>query len=64
MPQGSSVAYVEAKLKKRANKKGIKDKGAYVYGTLNKIGLMRGNKPTAKGLKKHRPVKSSALRGG
>ena len=47
MPKGSAVADVESKLKKEygSNKKAV-------YGTLNKIGLMRGNKPTAKGLKK------------
>lgn len=47
MPKGTAVADVESKLKKEygSNKKAI-------YGTLNKIGLMKGNKPTAKGLKK------------
>ncbi len=47
MPAGSAVADVESKLKKRYGKN-----KAAIYGTLNKIGLMRGNKPTAKGLKK------------
>ena len=49
MPAGSAVADVEGKLKKEygSNKKAI-------YGTLNKVGLMKGNKPTAKGLKKAR----------
>ena len=46
MPAGSAVAEVEAKLKKRYGK----NKRA-VFGTLNNIGLMHGNKPTAKGLK-------------
>jgi hypothetical protein len=45
MPKGSAVADVEAKLKKEYKS----NKGA-IYGTLNKIGLMHGNKPTAKGL--------------
>jgi hypothetical protein len=47
MPKGSAVEDVERKLKKEygSNKHAI-------YGTLNKIGLMKGNKPTAKGLKK------------
>lgn len=49
MPKGSAVADVEAKLKKRYPK----NPGA-VFGTLNKIGLMHGNKPTKKGLKKAR----------
>lgn len=42
----TAVADVEAKLKKRyPNNPGA------VFGTLNKIGLMRGNKTTAKGAK-------------
>lgn len=47
MPAGTKVASVEAKLKKEygSNKHAI-------YGTLNKAGLMHGNKPTSKGLKK------------
>lgn len=45
----TAVADVESKLKKEYPG----DKGA-VYGTLNKIGLMRGNKTTAKG---KRPAK-------
>jgi hypothetical protein len=40
----TAVADVEQKLKKEYPK----DPGA-VYGTLNKIGLMRGSKTTAKG---------------
>ena len=44
MPAGSAVASVEAKLKKRYGK----NKQA-IYGTLNKIGLMRGSKVTKKG---------------
>lgn len=46
MPKGSAVADVESKLK---SEYGNNDHA--VYGTLNKIGLMHGNKPTAKGLK-------------
>lgn len=41
----TAVADVESKLKKEY---GSKNPSA-VYGTLNKIGLMRGNKTTAKG---------------
>lgn len=60
MPAGSKVAVAEAALKhSAAKKKGIRDKGAYVYGTLNRMGLMRGNKPTKRGLA---PVKHSVLR--
>ena len=46
MPKGSAVEDVEGKLKREygSNKHAI-------YGTLNKIGLMHGNKPTTKGLK-------------
>jgi hypothetical protein len=47
MPRGSAVEKVEKKLKKEYPK----NPGA-VYGTLNKIGLMHGNKATKKGLKK------------
>ena len=47
MPKGSAVEDVESKLKAEYGS----NKGA-IYGTLNKIGLMHGNKPTAKGLKK------------
>jgi hypothetical protein len=40
----TALADVEAKLKREYGS----NKGA-IYGTLNKIGLMRGNKATAKG---------------
>lgn len=42
---------LEAKLKKEAKKKGLgkKRQGAYVYGTMNKLGLMHGNKVVHKG---------------
>jgi len=49
MPAGTAVAHVEAKLKARYG-----SNAHAVYGTLNKIGLMHGSKPTAKGLKKAR----------
>lgn len=44
---------VENKLKKNAAKKGLKGKraDAYVYGAMNKMGLMHGNKETEKGKK-------------
>jgi hypothetical protein len=44
---------IERKLKQEANKKGLSGKreDAYVYGTMNKAGLMHGNKITAKGKK-------------
>jgi hypothetical protein len=44
MPKGSKVEKVERKLKAQyPNNPGA------VYGTLNKAGLMRGSKTTAKG---------------
>ena len=47
MPRGSVVAEVESKLKKEYG-----NNPKAIYGTLNKIGLMHGNKPTQKGIKK------------
>ncbi|HMI38732.1 MAG TPA: hypothetical protein VK500_02415 [Nitrospiraceae bacterium] len=47
MPKGSAVEDVEGKLKRE-----YPGNPHAVYGTLNKIGLMHGNKATAKGLKK------------
>lgn len=52
MPKGSKVEKAERALKKSATKKGVKNKGAYVYGTLNKLGLKKGNKTTARGRQK------------
>ena len=60
MPKGSAVEDVETKLKAQyPNNPGA------VYGTLNKIGLMHGNKTTAKGAKPaHNPKHlAKALRG-
>lgn len=44
---------LENKLKKQFRKKGLKGKSLdhAVYGTLNKLGLMRGSKITDKGRK-------------
>lgn len=47
MPSGSAIAQVEGKLKNE-----YPGNPGAVYGTLNKIGLMHGNKVTAKGKKK------------
>jgi hypothetical protein len=52
-------AFLEKALEKSATKHGFKGHraAAYVYGTMNKIGAMHGNKETAKGAameKKHR----------
>lgn len=46
MPKGSAVEKVEKKLKKE-----YPGNDRAVYGTLNKIGLMKGSKTTAKGAK-------------
>jgi hypothetical protein len=44
-------AFLEAKLKKKAAAKGFEGKRAdrYVYGAMNNLGAMRGNKETPKG---------------
>lgn len=54
MPAGTAVAKAEASIRAQARKKGLKGRRAdrYVYGTLNKAGLMHGNEATAKGLTK------------
>jgi hypothetical protein len=43
--------FLESKLKQQAAKKGLSGKKAdrYVYGAMNNMGAMRGNKETAKG---------------
>ena len=51
MPQGSKVAKAEAALKARYGTKSPQAQ-RIVYGRLNEIGFMRGNKPTKKGLAK------------
>lgn len=59
-PSGKPTALgdVEGKLKKR-----YPDNPGAVYGTLNKIGLMHGNKATAKGKKAAaNPLRSAAKR--
>jgi len=47
--KGTKVAEVEDKLKARYGTSTRAGENA-VYGTLNKLNLMRGNKPTKKGL--------------
>lgn len=51
MPAGTKVAKAERALKSEARKKGLTGDraGAYIYGTLNNIGLKRGNKTTPRG---------------
>lgn len=57
MPKGSAVEQVEGKLKRE-----YPGNPHAVYGTLNKIGLMRGNKATAKGLKKAKNPAAKRMR--
>ena len=49
-------AFLEAKLKTQAAKKGFTGKNAdrYVYGAMNNLGAMRGSKITAKGKRMQR----------
>ena len=47
--KGTKVADVEAKLKAEYGTK-TRAAQAKVFGTLNNVGLMHGNKPTRKGL--------------
>jgi hypothetical protein len=77
-PKGSAVATVKAKLAteyaggQSDSKKRSKAQNHAIYGTLNKAGLMRGNEPTAKGMKQSkakdeaspRPKKPQAGRPG
>lgn len=44
-------AFMEAQLREEARKKGLKGKDAdhYVFGAMNNMGAMHGNKVTAKG---------------
>ena len=43
--------FLEDRLKRQASSKGFSGKRAdrYIYGTMNRLGYMRGNKETAKG---------------
>lgn len=51
MPAGTKVAKAESALKAGARKKGYRGRraDAYVYGALNNMGLMHGNKATRRG---------------
>jgi hypothetical protein len=62
-------AFLEAKLKSEAAKKGFSGRRAdrYVYGAINNMGAMRGSKETAKGKrmqKKHDAKASKMAHGG
>lgn len=61
--------FLEDRLKSEARKKGFTGKRAarYVYGSMNNLGYMRGNKETAKGReadRKHRKDVATAKRTG
>jgi hypothetical protein len=57
VPKGSAVAEVENKLKRE-----YPGNDHAVFGVLNKVGLMHGNKPTEKGLKKaHKHAEGGAV---
>lgn len=53
-PRGTKVAAMEAELAKQAAARGLTGERAqaYIYGTLNKMGYMRGSKTTRKGAAK------------
>ena len=57
--------FLEKKLKSEASKKGFTGKRAakYVYGAMNNMGAMKGNKETAKGrsMQKKHTMKLSKL---
>ena len=61
--------FLENRLKKEAQRKGLRGRRAdqYTYGTLNRIGAMRGSKETAKGRemsRKHRQDVATSRRTG
>lgn len=62
MPRGTKVDTAERALKASARKKGLSGRraGAYTFGTLNNIGLKRGNKTTARGAMKSKTASASA----
>jgi hypothetical protein len=51
MPKGTKVAKAERALRASARAKGLTGERAnrYIFSTLNKIGLKRGSKTTARG---------------
>lgn len=62
-------AFLENKLRQEASRKGFSGKRAarYIYGGLNNLGAMRGNKETAKGRefdRKHKRDVATARRTG
>lgn len=59
-------AFLEAKLKSKAAEKGLSGKKAdrYVYGAMNNIGAMRGNKETPKGKRMEKKHAAKVAGGG
>jgi hypothetical protein len=55
--------FLEKKLKATAASKGLTGRhaDAYVYGTMNNIGAMHGNRPTAKGAEMQRKHEEHSL---
>ena len=56
-PSGKKTAIADVEDKLKAEYGSGKAANAKVYGTLNKIGLMRGSKTTAKGKRAAKPKK-------
>lgn len=58
--------FLEQKLRDEARRKGLKGKRAdrYVYGAMNAIGAMHGNKETAKGRSMERKHERKVARRG
>lgn len=52
MPAGTKVADAEAGIRRSGKSKGLKGRhlDSYVYGRLNNMGFMKGNKATKRGL--------------
>ena len=55
MPAGTVAGEMETRLRAQARRKGFKGRRAerYVYGTMNKAGVMHGNEVTAKGMRSY-----------
>ena len=62
MPKGTKASVAETALSRAARAKGLTGDRAerYVYGALNNLALMHGNRPTARGRRKARASRPSA----
>lgn len=65
MPKGSKVEAAEKAIRASARKRGLSGKRAdqFTFGTLNNIGLKRGNKTTARGAMKSTGRSAAKRRG-